>query len=132
MSVEAEMGPRVARPIGAGDGVDHVAVAPGAALIFWTADPRVIGRTLADSELRAIWQLNLVAVRRAGQQTLDILVEPDYLVGPDAILAEFTTQALADGTSPVPVRRNASRRRRAASRRARDGHAILPADSRDL
>ena len=99
VSVEAEMGQRVARALVAKDVVDHVPLTPGVSLIFWTADPRVIGRTLADSELRPVWQLNLVAVRPAGQETLEILPSSDYvfhegdvllLIGPDAKLAEFT------------------------------------------
>jgi trk system potassium uptake protein TrkA len=99
VSVEVEMGQRVARALVARDVVDHVTLAPGVSLIFWTADPRVVGRTLADSELQSVWQLNLVAVRPAGQETLEIMVKPDYvfhegdvllLLGPDAKLAEFT------------------------------------------
>jgi trk system potassium uptake protein TrkA len=99
VSVEVEMGQRVARALVARDVVDHVTLAPGVSLIFWTADPRVIGHSLADSELRSVWQLNLVAVRPAGQETLEIMVKPDYvfhegdvllLIGPDAKLAEFT------------------------------------------
>lgn len=99
VSVEAEMGQRVARALMARDVVDHVTLAPGVSLIFWTADPRVIGRTLADSELQAVWQLELVGVRPAGQEALQLMVTPDYvfregdvllLAGPDAKLAEFT------------------------------------------
>lgn len=99
VSVEAEMGQRVARALVARDVVDHVTLAPGVSLIFWTADPRVIGRALADSELLSVWQLNPVAVRPAGQETLEIPVKSDYvfregdvllLIGPDTKLAEFT------------------------------------------
>jgi Trk K+ transport system NAD-binding subunit len=89
----------VARALVARDVVDHVTLAPGVSLIFWTADPRVVGRTQGDSELQSVWQLNLVAVRPAGQESLEIMVKPDYvfhegdvllLVGSDAKLAEFT------------------------------------------
>jgi trk system potassium uptake protein TrkA len=99
VSVEVEMGQRVARALVARDVVDHVTLAPGVSLIYWTADPRVIDKTLADSELRSVWQLSLVAIRPAGQETLEILVKPDYvfhegdvllLIGNDAKLAEFT------------------------------------------
>jgi len=99
VSVEVEMGQRVARALVARDVVDHVPLAPGVSLIFWTADQRVVGRSLADSELRSVWQLTLVGVRPAGGETLETAVSPDnvfregdvlLLIGPDAKLAEFT------------------------------------------
>lgn len=66
--------------------------------MYWTADERVIGRTLVDSELRTRWQLNLVGVHSGGEDKLDILPPADsvfregdvlLLAGHDARLAAF-------------------------------------------
>jgi len=97
LSVEVEMGQRLARSLAA-DVLDLVALGNGISIIYWNADERVIGRTLGESELRSRWRLNLVAVRPAGQENLDILPPPDYvfqrgdvllLVGADARLEVF-------------------------------------------
>lgn len=98
VSVEVEMGQRVARSLAAPDVIDHVTLGPDVALVYWTADERVIGRTLADSELRSRWQLNLVGVRSGGGDKLDVLPAADYvfregdvllLAGHDARLDAF-------------------------------------------
>ena len=99
LSVEAEMGQRLARSLVATHVLDNVPLSEGVSMIYWTADERVIGRTLADSELRSRWHLSLVAVRRAGGEKLEILPPPDFvfhegdvllLVGADPRLAAFT------------------------------------------
>lgn len=99
VSVEAEMGTRLARSLAATDVLDLVALGEGVSMIYWTANERVLGRTLAESELRARWQLSLIAVRPAGTEKLEFLPPPEYvfregdvllLAGADARLAAFT------------------------------------------
>lgn len=99
VAVEAEMGLRVARALVATHVLDHMPLGEGVSLIYWTADERVVGRTLAQSELRSRWRLSLIAVRPAGADKLEVLPPPDYvfregdvlvLVGADARLAAFT------------------------------------------
>ena len=99
VSVEVEMGQRVARSLVTTDVVDHVTLGPDVSLVYWTADERVIGRTLPASELRSRWHLSLVGVRPGGgEKKLEILPAPDYvfrdgdvllLAGHDARLAAF-------------------------------------------
>lgn len=98
VSVEVEMGQRVARSLVTTEVVDHVTLGPGVSLVYWSADERVIGRTVADSELSSRWHLSLVGVRAAGEEKLEVLLAPDYvfregdvllLVGHDARLAAF-------------------------------------------
>lgn len=99
VSVEAEMGERVAKSLLASDVLDHVSLGGGVSVIYWTADERVIGRRLAETELRSRWQLDLIAVRPAGSKKLEILPPPDYifqegdvllLAGADARITAFT------------------------------------------
>jgi trk system potassium uptake protein len=96
--VEVEMGQRVAKSLMARDVLDHVSLGGGISIIYWTADERVVGRRLEETELRSRWQLNLIAVRPAGKDTLQIMPPPEYvfqegdvllLVGADARLAAF-------------------------------------------
>jgi trk system potassium uptake protein TrkA len=98
VSVEVEMGQRVARSLVTTDVLDHVTLGPDVSLVYWTADARVLGRSLADSELRSRWHLSLGGVRPGGGDKLDIPPPPDYvfregdvllLVGHDARLAAF-------------------------------------------
>lgn len=98
VSVEMEMGRRVARSLVSGDVLDQVPLGGGASIAYWSADVRVIGRTLAETDLRGR-QLTLVAVRPAGTDRLDPAPAADYvfregdvllLAGADARLAEFT------------------------------------------
>lgn len=77
-------------------------IAEGISLIYWTADERVVGKTLAQAELRARWGLNLVAVKRArpdGGESVTMMPDPDFtllagdvllLVGADARIRAFT------------------------------------------
>lgn len=99
VSVEAEMGERLARSLVATDVIDHVALGGGFSLVFWTADERLIGKKLGDSELKSRWHLDVVAVRAAGGEKLEPLPSMDYavregdvllLLGADARLAAFT------------------------------------------
>lgn len=99
VSVEVEMGQRVARSLVATDVIDHVPLGGGVAIVYWTADERVLGRPLAVTELRSRWQLAVIGVRPAGGAKLEILPAPEYVVrdgdvllllGSDARLAAFT------------------------------------------
>lgn len=99
VSVEVETGQRVARSLVATDVVDQVSLGGGVSIVYWTADERVVGKKLNETELRERWQLGLVAVRPSGRDKLEILPPLDYvfqegdvllLVGPDARLAAFT------------------------------------------
>ena len=100
--VEVETGHRLAKALAATDVVDHVTIAEGISIIYWTADDRVIGKTLAEADLRAQWELNLVAVRRpkpGGGDTVAVMPPTDFrfqagdvllLAGADARLSAFT------------------------------------------
>jgi trk/ktr system potassium uptake protein len=100
--VEVETGHRLAKTLAATDVVDHVTIAEGISIVYWTADDRVIGKTLAEADIRAQWGLNLVAVRRpkaGGGDTVAVMPPPDFrfqaedvllLAGADARLAAFT------------------------------------------
>jgi trk system potassium uptake protein TrkA len=99
MSVEVEMGQRLARSLAATDVLDHVPLGDGLSVIACKADERVIGTPLDASGLRDRWRLTLLAVRPAGGGKLDAPPEPDYvfregdvllLAGTDARLAGFT------------------------------------------
>lgn len=99
VSVEAEMGERVARSLLATHVLDHVSLGGGVSVIYWRADERVIGQTVGGSELHSRWQLNLIAVRSAGTEKLEIPPSVDYvfregdvllLAGTDARLPAFT------------------------------------------
>lgn len=99
--VEIEAGHRLAKALAATDVVDHVEIAEGVSIIYWTADERVIGKTLAETDLRAQWALDLVAVRRpkpGGGDAVTVMPPVDFrfqggdilvLVGADARLAAF-------------------------------------------
>ncbi|HSD51469.1 MAG TPA: TrkA family potassium uptake protein [Candidatus Methylomirabilis sp.] len=101
--VELEMGRRLAKALAATQVVDHVAIAEGISLIHWTADERVVGKTLDETELRSRWGLNLVAVKRSrsdGAESVAVMPDPDFalmagdvllLVGADARIRAFTS-----------------------------------------
>ena len=101
--VELEMGRRLAKTLVATQVVDHVEIAEGISLIYWTADERVVGKTLGETELRSRWGLNLVAVKRArpdGTESVAVMPDPDFalmagdvllLVGADARIRAFTS-----------------------------------------
>lgn len=101
--VEVEMGRRLARTLLAAKVVDHVEIAEGLSLIHWKADERVGGKTLAQSELRSRWGLDLVAVKRLrpdGTEGVAVLPDSEYvlqggdvllLVGADARIGAFIT-----------------------------------------
>lgn len=100
--VEVEIAQRLARTLAATDVTDHVQIAEGISLIHWTADDRVVGKTLAQAELRSKWALSLVAVRRPrphGADAVTVIPPPDFLfqagdvlllIGANARLAAFT------------------------------------------
>ncbi|MGE5848881.1 MAG: potassium channel family protein [Candidatus Methylomirabilota bacterium] len=101
--VELEMGRRLAKALAATQVVDHVEIAEGISLIYWTADERVVGKTLGETELRSRWGLNLVAVKRSrpdGAESVVVMPDPDFalmagdvllLVGADARIRAFTS-----------------------------------------
>jgi trk system potassium uptake protein TrkA len=100
--VEVEVGQRLAKTLAATDVVDHVPIAEGVSIVYWTADERVLGKTLAEANIRAEWGLDLVAVRRpkpGGGDAVTVMPPVDFrfqggdilvLVGADARLAAFT------------------------------------------
>jgi trk system potassium uptake protein TrkA len=101
--VELEMGRRLAKALGATHVVDHVEIAEGISLIHWTADERVVGKTLRETELRPRWGLNLVAVKRSrpdGAESVTVMPDAAFplqagdvllLVGADARISAFTS-----------------------------------------
>lgn len=99
VAVEAEMGSRLARSLMAEKVVEHLSLGEGVSIVYWTADERVAGRTLAESEIETRWHLKLIGVRMAESQKLELEVSGDYtvregdvllLAGADARLAAFT------------------------------------------
>jgi trk system potassium uptake protein TrkA len=104
LSVEGETARRLARSLAASV-LDSVEVAEGISLIHWTADGRVAGKRVRETELRARWGLDLVAVRRRrpdGGETCTVMPEPDFallagdvllLIGADARIRAFTASA---------------------------------------
>jgi len=100
--VEVEMGQRLAKTLAATDVVDHVQITEGVSIIYWTADERVIGKTLIEANIRAQWGLDLIAVRRpkpGGGHAVTVMPAVDFmfregdvlvLVGADARLSAFT------------------------------------------
>jgi trk system potassium uptake protein len=100
--VEVEVGHRLAKTLAATDVVDHVPIAEGVSIIYWTADKRVLGKTLAEANLRGQWGLDLVAVRRpkpGGGDAVTVMPPVEFqfrksdvliLVGADARLSAFT------------------------------------------
>ena len=98
VSVEVEMGQRVARSLLGTDVVDHVSLGDGVSVVYWTADERMVGKTLADCQLGEK-HIALVAVRRGDPEQLDVLPGPEYtfqtgdillLAGYDVRLRAFT------------------------------------------
>jgi len=100
--VEVEVGHRLAKTLAATDVVDHVPIAEGVSIVYWTADERVLGKTLAEANIRAQWGLDLVAVRRpkpGGGDAVTVMPPVEFqfregdvlvLVGADARLTAFT------------------------------------------
>jgi len=68
-------------------------------LVQWTADERVIGKSIGESDFPGRWQLELLAVEPVGTERLDIRPPSSYvlqegdvlaLLGTDGRLANFT------------------------------------------
>jgi trk system potassium uptake protein TrkA len=81
LQVEREMGDRLAKALAASHVVEHVKIAEGIALIHWTADDRVAGKTLAEAELREKWRLTVVAVKRGkpdGEEAVTITPDAGF------------------------------------------------------
>jgi uncharacterized protein with PhoU and TrkA domain len=74
----------------------------GISLVCWTAEERVVGRTLSQTEHRSRWGLHVVAVRRKrpdGEESVTVMQEANFiplagdillLVGAHARLKAFT------------------------------------------
>jgi trk system potassium uptake protein TrkA len=97
LSVEVEMGQRLARSLVATDVVDTVALGGDVSVVYWTA--RVLDRTLADTDLVGCCQLHPAGVRAAGSERSTIPIPADHVfregdvllrVGADARLGGFT------------------------------------------
>jgi len=100
--VEKEMGRRLARALAATHVTDHLNLGDGISLIYWTADDRVVGKTLAQTEFRSRWGLHVVAVKRPrpnGEESVTVMPDASFtllagdvllLVGADARLKAFT------------------------------------------
>jgi trk system potassium uptake protein len=82
VTVEAEMGRRVAHALVGSHVLEHMEIASDAALILWSADTRVLGRSVADVDLARRWELLLVAVKHGvdgTHQEVTIGPPPTYL-----------------------------------------------------
>lgn len=90
---ERDMGQRVARQVSAGFALGaHAELSPDASLAEIEAPAVLVGRSLADAQLRSRFGVTVVAVRRAGREPGapgEVLVSPrpDFVFGPgDSVL----------------------------------------------
>jgi trk system potassium uptake protein TrkA len=104
LQVEVEMGERLARTLAMATVQDSVEIADGIGLITVAADERVLGKRLAETELRPRWGLDLVAVRRprpGGKEAVTVMPDPEFafqagdsllLVGADARIRAYVAE----------------------------------------
>ncbi len=102
ITVESEMGRRIGRALVASHVIDHLEIGEGISLIQWSADDRVIGRSLRNLDLRHRFGLTLVAIKHCDPGARErVTVTPDpeqvfrkgdvlILCGENAKLASFT------------------------------------------
>jgi trk system potassium uptake protein TrkA len=64
--VEPEMGRRVAHALLGSQVLDRSELGGGVALVHWSADQRVLGRSVKDLDFMQRWELMLVAVKHGG------------------------------------------------------------------
>jgi trk system potassium uptake protein TrkA len=93
VSVEAEMGERVARSLLGTAILDHVSLGGGMSIVYWEADERVIGKGLAECRLREESQITVVGVRREDRESLDALPGLEYVFEPGDVLLLAGTDA---------------------------------------
>jgi len=64
ISIEAEMGKRLARALVAPSVLEYIELSEGYSMIQWEVDDRFVGKSLAEVGLRSKWGLNLVGTRQ--------------------------------------------------------------------
>jgi trk system potassium uptake protein TrkA len=64
ISIEAEMGKRLAKALLARSVLEHIELSEGYSMIQWEVDDRFIGKSLAEVGLRSKWGLNLVGIKQ--------------------------------------------------------------------
>jgi trk system potassium uptake protein len=89
--VEPEMGRRVAHALLGSQVLDRMDIGGGVALIHWSADHRVLARSVKDVELMNRWELLLVAVKHGGgpqgsEPAVTVAPSPGYLFRPGDVL----------------------------------------------
>lgn len=110
ISIEAEMGKRLARALVAPSVLEYIELSEGYSMIQWEVDDRFVGKSLAEVGLRSKWGLNLVGTRqrvatasKEGKpqvvERMELVPRPDYvfqkgdvlvLVGQQKDLESFT------------------------------------------
>ena len=64
ISIEAEMGKRLAKALLARSVLEHIELSEGYSMIQWEVDNHFIGKSLAEVGLRSKWGLNLVGIKQ--------------------------------------------------------------------
>lgn len=99
VSVEVETGQRLARSLLGTDVLDQFPLGGGYSVVLWTADGRVVGKTLAETEIASRFQLSVLGVRQGGAERPEVPLPEGYafregdvliLLGADARLSAFT------------------------------------------
>lgn len=110
ISIEAEMGKRLARALVAPSVLEYIELSEGYSMIQWEVDDRFVGKSLAEVGLRSKWGLNLVGTRQRTataskegkpqvMERMELVPRPDYvfqkgdvlvLVGQQKNLESFT------------------------------------------
>jgi trk system potassium uptake protein TrkA len=84
ISPESEMGVRLARNIASPSVLDYIQLAPGYSVVELLATPKIIGKSLAELDLRRKANVNVLAIRR--DETLNPVPNGDDVIGRNDIL----------------------------------------------
>jgi trk system potassium uptake protein TrkA len=90
---ERDMGVRVARSLAGRDVIDYMELDPGFVLLETTAPPELVGRTLAEAEVRRRFGLTVVSIKTPG--------EPATYATPETIPKEGDILVVAGETGAV-------------------------------
>jgi len=90
---ERDMGVRVARSLASRDVIDYMELDPGFVLLETTAPPELVGRSLADAEVRRRFGLTVVSIKTPG--------EPATYATPETVPKEGDILVVAGETKRV-------------------------------
>jgi len=90
---ERDMGVRVARSLAGRDVIDYMELDPGFVLLETTAPPELVGRSLADAEVRRRFGLTVVSIKTPG--------EPATYATPETVPKEGDILVVAGETPAV-------------------------------